>query len=187
MKEYSNHEDICRRFKDGDEESFNYVFSKLYPALVYYAFRILNDRPSAEDVASHSFIKIWRMHNTFTNYNVIKSWLYTTTRNECINILQDNKRKNSKKAMIMASFYEEMYVPDFDNMIPDANNAISYFRFLPEQCRKVFVLLFIEGKEVRQIAKILNLSISTVKNQKARGLHIIRKLMNLSHRNLPLN
>ena len=46
---------------------------------------------------------------------------------------------------------------------------------LPTEWSKVFKLLYLEGKTIKEVAKELNLSLSTVKTQKARGLTAMRR------------
>ena len=46
---------------------------------------------------------------------------------------------------------------------------------LPEQCRKIFNMLFLEGRNNKEVAEAMNLSIHTVKAQRQRGLSILRK------------
>lgn len=45
---------------------------------------------------------------------------------------------------------------------------------LPTECRKVFKMLYIDGKKVSEIAEALQVSPSTVKSQKTRGLAILK-------------
>src|SRR3954469_8578611 len=77
-------QDYVQAFQRGEEKGFTYFFNELYPALLYFAFRIIDDKPAAKDIVEESFIKIWERHTTFTHNKVIKSWLYTTVRNACI-------------------------------------------------------------------------------------------------------
>jgi len=52
---------------------------------------------------------------------------------------------------------------------------------LPERCRQVFIKLYIEEKSVKEIAAEMDTTISTVKNQQARGIKLLKpKLVSLS-------
>lgn len=163
-------------FQQGKEQGFTYFFTSLYPALVYYAGRILNDRAAAEDVVEESFIKIWERHSNFTHPNVIRSWLYTTVRNACITRLQQEERNHVKKEQLV-SLYENSHENSVLHDIIRAeviSEVHAYIESLPTECRKIFKLLYIQGKTVRETAKELRLSVSTIKNQKARGLMLLR-------------
>lgn len=169
--------DHVAAFQRGEERGFTYFFNTLYPALMYYAFRILNDRAAAEDVVEESFIKIWERHSTFTHPQVIKSWLYTTVRNASLNMLKQEQSQHTHKENIareqQASYQES---PLNDMIIAEVITQVhSTIQVLPTECRKIFQMMYIQGKTVREIAEELGLSISTIKNQKARGLEILRK------------
>jgi RNA polymerase sigma-70 factor (ECF subfamily) len=77
--------------------------------------------------------------------------------------LNDNKEEDiirDEEDTIRAEFYAEIH------------NAI---KTLPPECRKIFTMLYIEGKTVRETADELGLARSTIKTQKARGLAMLRK------------
>jgi RNA polymerase sigma-70 factor (ECF subfamily) len=45
---------------------------------------------------------------------------------------------------------------------------------LPEQCGKVLKLAYLDGLKNQEVAKVLNISVHTVKNQKARAIQLLR-------------
>jgi RNA polymerase sigma-70 factor (ECF subfamily) len=51
---------------------------------------------------------------------------------------------------------------------------------LPPKCSQIFKMLYIEGKDYLQIARELNLSINTVRNQKARGILLLRQRLSMT-------
>lgn len=172
-----NIQDNVHAFQRGEERGFNYFFNTLYPALLYYAFRIIQDKPAAKDIVEESFIKIWERHQTFSHAKVIKSWLYTTVHNGCIDwqknqsnaterqeelahLQKDNTETHAMQEMIRAEVTSEIY-----NAITD----------LPPKCQKVFKLLYIEGKTLKQAAQEMELSINTIKNHRAHGLMLLKK------------
>jgi RNA polymerase sigma-70 factor (family 1) len=170
-------QDCVLAFQRGEEQGFTYFFNELYPALLYYAFRIVRDRAIAEDVVGESFIKIWERHSQFSHPKVIKSWLYTTVRNGCLNRLLQEQRKQAREEKLARS-QEGSYQESSLNEIIRAEvvrEVHATIECLPTACRTIFQMLYIQGKTVREIAEELHLSISTIKNQKARGLALLRK------------
>lgn len=164
-------------FQRGEEKGFTYFFRELRDTLVYYSFRILNDKPVAEDVTDEAFVKIWQRHPTFKHPQVIKTWLYTTVKNASINLLLERKRKLKKNAEYLRDYVETEDQPHINRMIEaETLNLINKaFDFLPAECRRVFDSLYIKGNSVRDTASDFNLAITTIKNQKGRGLSILRK------------
>lgn len=169
-------------FKNGEEKGFDYFFRELFPPLCFFANRLVNDRYDAEDIVSNAFIKIWEKHSIFNNAKNIRSYLYQIVRNDCFKFHQQQKRVTSIKKEIgylssidlEDSYEEEIIRSEFFGEIYKALDI------LPNQCRKIFIMLYIQGKSVKEIAIELNLSPSTVKTQKARGIATLKQRLKLS-------
>lgn len=170
--------DMTEAFQRGEEKGFNFYYNTYYPALLYYAYRMLNDKDEAKDQVDIAYIKIWERRESFNYHKVIKSWLYTTVRNQCLNLLQNDLRKKDFLKNIEID-NEQDHV---HNMIlaERANEVATYLDCLPKACREIITMYYYEGKNTSEIASELDLSPSTVKNQKVRGLELIRKLLKVS-------
>lgn len=166
--------EAARSFQRGEEKGFSYFFNSLYSPLNYFAFRIVNDLDLAEDVVEESFIKIWRRHSDFTHPKVIKSWMYTTVKNGALNRLQQISRDEKINNDIGYNIdYIELSV---DNKIIQAevyHEIMNHIEYLPTACKRIFELMYKEGLTPKETSKNLGLSISTIKNQKARGIKLI--------------
>ncbi|HYJ37356.1 MAG TPA: sigma-70 family RNA polymerase sigma factor, partial [Chitinophagaceae bacterium] len=81
-------EDFVLLFQRGIEAGFNYFFQQFHAPLCYFATRLVNDQQAAEDIVEESFIKLWDRHARFSNIKAIKSFLYITTKNSCLNYLK---------------------------------------------------------------------------------------------------
>lgn len=171
--------DMAQLFSSGHPTAFQYFFDTLSGPLKYYAFRILNDKPTAEDAVSSAFEKIYNNRHTLGHPAVIKSWLYTTTRNECLNRLQKTKVEDKGKDRLghfLSLDFEESPEERITTK-EQLEEIMGYMNELPHACKKIFTLLYREGKKVSEVAADLEIAISTVKNQKLRGLGIIKGLM----------
>lgn len=162
-------------FQRGEEVGFDYFFHTYHRALVYYARRYVKDLQVAEDLVEDAFIHTWDKRKQFDAEGGIRAYLYRSVYNNCLRWLErEGKRDNIHKL-----YNAEMPVTEtehLENMIKSETirQLNMAMEGLPEQCRKVFVKLFIEGKSVREAAEELSLSISNVKNQKARGIKILK-------------
>ena len=177
IKSTSHASEYALAFQQGEEKGFDFFFREFFPSLCFFANHILDNRCEAEDIASFAFIKIWKRHSQFNNARNIRSYLYQIVRNDCLKFLQqkgkrirmqkeiehltiDNTKGNCEADIIRAEVFSELY---------KALNS------LPTECRKVFKMLYIDGKKVNEIAEELKISPSTVKAQKARGLTLLKK------------
>lgn len=170
-------EEYSLAFQRGEEKGFDFFYRELYPSLYFFANRIANDSFEAEDIVSHAFIKIWQRHSQFGNAKNIRAYLYQIVRNDCLKFLNQKSKfvevqnevrylagpelnNNSETDIIRAEFYGQLY------------KAIES---LPRECRKIFKLLYIHGKTVKEISDELNLSASTIRSQKSIGLAMLKK------------
>ena len=172
-----NQNEYALAFQRGEEKGFDFFFRELFPSLCFFANRMVNNKYEAEDIASAAFIKIWKRHDQFDNAKNIRSYLYQIVRNDCLKFLQQNDRRNRTQREI--EYFTN--VDTSTNCEADIIRAELYsdlykaLKNLPTECRKVFKMLYLEGKSVKEIAKELKVSASTVKTQKARGLAMLRK------------
>lgn len=163
-------------FQRGEERGFAYFFDLLRPRLQYYAFRILKDEDDAADAAEDGFIKIWADHKTFNHPKVIKSWLYTTVRNACFEIL--NKRKRTSVIQTELCVLTSHDIEDsIENQVIRAEvigEVYESFKYLPDDCRSIISMLFKEGLTLDDIAQKLGIEKRTVKAQRWIGLKMIK-------------
>ncbi|HEY2722955.1 MAG TPA: RNA polymerase sigma-70 factor [Chitinophagaceae bacterium] len=166
-------------FRNGEEKGFDFFFREYYAALCYFAFRITNDKMVAEEIAEESFIKLWERHANFESAGALRSFLYTTTKNACLNEKRREASSRKRESIVAATI-------DEDNILQKMIESELYHEIfiaintLPPKCSQIFKMLYIEGKDYLQIARELNLSINTVRNQKARGILLLRQRLSMT-------
>jgi len=161
-------------FKAGNEQAFDRFFRHFFPVLRVFCTRIVGDELAAEDFAQESLVKAWYHRSDFDSYPKLRSYVYTVAKNDCFKMLEKQKRHRKFEA---ASGASEVYDGD---VLTDMMHAELISRIfaqvdtLPEQCRKVIRMTFSEGKTPKEIAEALGVSVSTVNNQKMRGLTLLK-------------
>lgn len=164
-------------FQQGREEGFDFFFRELYPALCFYANRMVDDLADSEEIASDAFIKIWNKRAQFHQPQHIRAYLYRIVRNDCLKLLQRRNKNLKAEADVIylnsdVAHYDEskeLITAEFIRQLYDALSE------LPTQCSRVFQKLYVEGKSPKETASDLNISIGNVKTQKARGIATLRK------------
>lgn len=170
--------DRVREFQQGYEKGFEYFYNKLYKRLLLFSIKITRDQCVAEEIVSEAFVKLWQMRDKTQNYAGIKNFLFTDVRNQSLSALtsRTNRFKRNEKytsseevisesiehSIIRAEVYRELY-EQVDN--------------LPEKCKNIFTLMYKQGLPAKDISRVLNISKSTIKTQKARGILLIRSLL----------
>lgn len=164
-------------FQRGDEKGLAFFFDELYPALCIYANYYTANEAAAQEIASEAFLKTWKTRSQFFRAGSIRAYLYTIVRRDAIKWHQKEKRIMDMRKNDDEKNVNEDNDNPFTNLVraETARHLHRAISTLPPQCRKVFQLLYLEGKTVGEIAAILQLSPSTIKTQKQRGLEALRK------------
>ena len=80
-----------------DAESFRAIFVR-YSSMVYATCRrILPTDSDAEEVAQEVFVKFWEKCDTLSADSSVKSYLYRSIHNSCLNALKHEKVKDSRR------------------------------------------------------------------------------------------
>jgi RNA polymerase sigma-70 factor (family 1) len=173
-----NREELLAAFKNGDEQAINQIYKLYYRPLCYFARGFTNDKEEAEDIVVDTFIKILHKKNDFKSLSDLQGFLYTATRNACLNFIKHVQRKT-------ASHKEIIYLLQNDT---DAINTriikaevlkmiMDELEHLPPARREICKLLFINGLSTLQVAEKLGITVDTVRVQKARAIHSLRSFL----------
>ena len=155
--------------------AFAEIYTRFYDPLVFFARKFLFDPLVAEDLVTELFLKYWQKQDQFNSPVAAKTFLYISTRNACINHNQKFRKLARAKVdlRILADELEESILHSItrSEILRDVYSGVES---LPLQCRKIILLSFLGGLSNKQIAKHLRLSVHTVRNQKVRGIQLVR-------------
>jgi RNA polymerase sigma-70 factor (ECF subfamily) len=156
-------------------DAFAEIYNRFYDPLVFFARKYLFDPLVAEDIVTELFLKYWQKQDQFSSPVAIKSFLYISTRNACINHNQKIRYQARAKVdlRVLADELEEsvLHTITRSEILRDVYSSVES---LPIQCRKILLLSYLGGLTNQQIARRLQLSVHTVKNQKVRGIQLVR-------------
>ncbi len=176
MPSYSNDSDIVAGLLRNEAAAIRQLYDWFYRPLCYYAERIIHDKPEAEDIVVETFLKLLQKRNDFGRLAEIKAFLYTATRNACIDFYRREKRhQRSEEELAYLSGQ-----PDASDELERINAEVLAMLYreienLPAACAGVFKLLFFQRLTTDEAAARLNISSKTVLNQKGRALQLLRK------------
>jgi RNA polymerase sigma-70 factor (family 1) len=144
--------------------------------LCVYATRYTKDRDEARDIVQDCFVKLWERRSTVTE-PTLKNYLYTMVRNECLYRIRtalSTKNKNENFAYLQS---ESLANIDSEAIISSEMTANLYtaIETLPPKIKQVFKLHYVEGKKFTEIAALLHSSYDTVRQQRARGVQILKE------------
>lgn len=160
----------------GERIAFDLIFTKFYAGLSYFAGRFTDDAAGAEDIIEDTFLKLWNKPQRFETEAHLKAFLYRSAKNACLDFLKVNGRVNSRNTQFFLDHgdTQESYLHEIirAEVLRELHEAI---RMLPAQAGRIISMSYLEGLSNQEIAEKLELSVQTVKNQKSRGLSILKK------------
>lgn len=154
-----------------DYNTFKDIFYTLYPKLFSFCMKYVENEFEAEEIVSECMLYIWEEKKNLEKIRNLKSYLYTMVKNKCYAHLKHNKKIVSIECDVHCSYsLEEEYIieEEVHSVLIEALNT------LPEKCRKVFELSCLEGLKYKEIAEDMNISVNTVKSQRARAIELIK-------------
>lgn len=155
------------------------LFQEYYTRLCYFAFQFTGDKDKARDIAQEAFVTYLAQQSKITPHPAaIKNFLYTTVKNACLNYLRHARVVEQYAAASSQSEADDTSV--MLTMIRSEVMGEIYraLETLPEACRQVIRMGYLEGLKNLEIASKLSISINTVKTQKKRGLEMLKKRLN---------
>jgi RNA polymerase sigma-70 factor (ECF subfamily) len=149
----------------GDKKAFREVFDTYYQALSAFGYKFIPDQSAVEDMVQEAFISFWEKRQDFDHINAIKSFLYTSVRNKCLNHSKHQAVRRKHEASLV---YELESDHKFVHHVIEEetfHQLLVEIKMLPESAREIMILA-LNGLKNQEIADELNVSINTVKTQK---------------------
>lgn len=180
-KELSYNE-LIKELSKGNRTAFEKLFRLYYPRLKRYAIFFLKSTDEAEDLIQDVFYQIWKNRETLNPEKHFSAFLYTLVKNRCLNslkrkVVEDkfvvHQSKIETEELYHISFkVEEEYSSMEEKLELELEKVISQ---MPERCQVAFRLKWFEGKKIREISELMDISKTMVDKHLAKGLQIARQ------------
>jgi len=181
-------EELIGRIASKDEDAFKILLGRYESRLYNFALRMLRRSEDAEDVLQEVFLRVYRKAKTFKPKYRASTWLYTITRNACLDSLRKGSRTmtvsmaqplgnsdGGKELTLQDTLednspapIEEAVEQELSDKVRDAVNC------LPEPHRMVVVLREYEQLSCTEIAEVINCPVGTVKSRLHYAMEALR-------------
>ena len=142
-----------------------------------YAARFMDTMEEAEEITQDVFVKFWEKCDSLAPDSSIKSYLYRSVHNSCLNALKHEKVRSAYREHIikfLESTTSEEYERDQDYLRERISTEIDK---LPPRCSEIFKLSRYDGLKYQEIAAHLNISVKTVEVQMGKALRVLRETL----------
>ena len=169
--------------KNHELDKFKLLYLENAPRLIFYASKYV-DSDTAEDLVHDIFIKIWQKKEIYSVEEGLKTYLFRSVQNACLDYLKHKSIEMTYADEVARRLkIEEIgYYNQSDAAELEKERLDPVYREiakLPDRCREVFTLAYVDGKKSVEIAGMLNISQRTVEAQLYKGLKIIRNVLAL--------
>ena len=174
FKEYTD-EQLMGLLKAGNRNAFECIYKRYWARLFDAAYRRLKSKEAAEEIVQDLFTYLWCKREAITLNHSFSTYINVALKYKIFNYIRDEaiRRKNIQIA--------HQFQPVYHNAVSD---GIAYDELsgliekeinkLPEKCRLVFTLSRNDNFSFKEIAKELNISISTVEKHIGKALKILK-------------
>jgi RNA polymerase sigma-70 factor (ECF subfamily) len=177
--------DLVARSKQGDQEALSELFRRHYGASLRIAFGILRNSEDAHDAVQTGYFMAYRSLTSFRGEGGFRTWITRIVMNSCFLQLRESKRRATWVGI------EGRNGPGLGDVLPSraltpeksawcrelssaVSNAVAR---LPKHLREPYTLFAISGLSLREVAKILGLTIAATKTRLFRARAGIRVLL----------
>lgn len=154
---------------------FQQAFYQYYEPLCRYAYTLVKEYDSCEDIVQETFLRVWEKKQELIGTDSLNFYLFGAVRNNCLSFLE--KRQKHIISELRGEEVAEMPIEknpamdtgkDYHTLLQEAMEN------LPPKCREVFVLSRVSDLTYQQISEALDISVKTVENHMGKALRILR-------------
>ena len=170
------------KWQSGDMKAFEVLFQQYKGLVLKTAMLIINNLEEAEDILQDVFMNVWEARNTFdSTKGKFTTWLYRITINQSIS-------RYRKKQPAAISFEETSHNPTsiHSKYLPAKSLEINWeyerlmkaVDLLDNRHRIVLILRYFNDLPYKEIAKVLDIPVGTIKSRIYNALKSLRGQMN---------
>jgi RNA polymerase sigma factor (sigma-70 family) len=155
-------------------DPFERLFLTEYPKVVAIAYRVLADRPAAEDVAQEVFLQFHRGQTPNSAY--ASGWLHSAAVHSALNVIRGNRRRTQRDAA-HALLEATDRVDNPERLVVEAEGRREVREALgrlPERTAALLILRY-SGLSYAEVATALRLKVGNVGTMLRRAEQALRK------------
>jgi RNA polymerase sigma-70 factor (ECF subfamily) len=128
------------------------------------AYGVLRNREDAEDVAQDAFARAFRRFHQLRDRDAFRSWLTRMTWRLALDRWRADRRRAAREQVAVS----DVQTIDTEQVVVERERSRAVWQEidrLPDRLRLVVVLSAIEGHDMREVARLLNIPEGTVKSR----------------------
>ncbi len=171
MENEYNIQDLVKRAAENDVSAIRELYDRFSREMLSVSYRITGNMSESEDILQESFLTSFDKLGQLEKAAAYPGWLKRIVTNKSLTVVK--KRIHFSEVNEIPEWEEEDSSPWYSGISFDKiRDAIQE---LPEGCRQVLSLYLLEEYKHREIAEMLNISVSTSKSQYRYAIGLLRE------------
>lgn len=183
---------LLKKVRDGDKEALSDIIKQYYVDIFHFCLYMIQNEEDSYDITQETFLKFMKYGTSYQRNN-LKGYLLTIARNCCFDYQQRKKEtgKNLRsyeaenengRLKISANMQNIHQYPDIcgtDKMkeMEDYLYLKGLLNRLSQEVREVIILRAYEELKFKDIAKMMNCSLSTAKSRYRIGIQQMKNMI----------
>lgn len=164
-----NDRQLWDSIRNGDKYCLSLLFSRYYPKLFSYGYKIVPREEFVKDCIQELFLTIWEQRKSVSKVQSVNSYLFISMRRMIFYNLRKNKNHQKRNSVYVEEFTEES--PDIETRIIGHEYEQEFRRLLKEglqdlstRQKEIIELKYTDGLSNSEIANLLQIRRQSVYN-----------------------
>lgn len=158
-----------------DKKSFEILFKQYFSVLCQFARKYVRDLDTSKEIVHDCFVSFWDKRETIDLSKPVKTYLFTSVHNRCLNHIRNNKKFDQNVENFELLDLSHHHIASDSLVEQEVSSQIhKAIESLPEKCKEIFKMSRFEDMKYKDIAEKLNLSVKTVEAQMSKALQVMR-------------
>jgi len=145
----------------GAASALDQLINRLYPKLIRYSFRQLNDQEAARDTVQNTFEVLSKDLHKVSDPAAFLGWIYKITHRKGVDYI----RRQQQQTAVLKRFEYEQNVHSQSIAKDESTSIHDILKLLEPEPYRLVHLYYLEGFSIKEIALILNIAEGTVKSR----------------------
>ena len=165
---------LYERYRNGDNAAFDELVLSCRDGLIYFINGYVKDIHTAEDISEDVFVALLLHPKRFSVESSVKTYIYTIGRNKAIDHLRKHRRTQvDENAGVFTADCEDIearvLTAERDRMLHEC------IKTLKPEYAEILHLVYFEGMDLKQAAKVMKKSYKQVENLSFRAKQSLKK------------
>lgn len=192
-KEYSTDRHLVELVLEGNTSSFTSIISNTKGLVIQIVCKMINNQEDREDIIQEVYLKVYNKLSSFKFNSKLSTWIGTITYHTCINYLEKKKipildidrKYEGNMCDVINKHHVDNQASSTEDQIFKKERAILLkleVEKLPTIYKTIITLFHMEELNYKEISKITNLPVGTLKSYLFRARKQLRENLLLQYK-----